>query len=115
MTYLDDVEQAMSSPDREHARQALYKLLRQGLTNAAAIPDVETEAEQAAHHMLGCDNYLALVNVYALIEDVRKDEPAAAAVISTMADEHLMLLVQAVLLARGPIGEHKCIGRRAMT
>lgn len=103
-----EVAAIMNQP-YELAKQAMYKLLREGITNAAAIPEVETEPELAAHHMLGCANYLALVTIYATAEDIRADEPMAAAVIVTMADEHLMLLTQAVLAARGPIGEHPCI------
>jgi hypothetical protein len=111
--YLDEVMRMINDPNYERAKQSMYLMLREGLTNGAAIPEVETEAEQAAHHMLGCDNYLALITTYATAEDVRKDEPMAAAVISTMCDEHLMLLTQAVLSARGPIGEHKCVaGKR---
>jgi hypothetical protein len=102
-----DVTGLLEQP-REQARQSLYKLLRQGLTNGAAIPEVETEPEQAAHHMLGCTNYLALITVYATVDDMRPDEPLAAAVVSEMADERLMLLVDAIMAARGPVGEHVC-------
>lgn len=110
--YLDEVMNIVDDDNRERAKQAMYQLLRQGLTNAAAIPEIETEPEQAAHHMLGCDSYLALVHTYATAEDLRADEPMAAAVIVTMCDEHLMLLTEAVINQRGPIGEHRCLRTR---
>jgi hypothetical protein len=108
----DDVAAMIENPDLEKARQAVYAMLRQGLTNGAAIPEVETETEQAAHHLLGCTNYLALLTVYATVEDMREDEPLAAAVVAEMGDERLMLLTDAILAAHGPVGEHRCTQQR---
>lgn len=108
----NEVVGMINNPDYERARQSVYSLIREGLTNGAAIPEVETETEQAAHHLLGCVNYLALITVYATAGDMRDDEPLAAAVVSEMADERLMLLTDAVLAARGPVGEHICAQKR---
>lgn len=104
---VDDVMDTIEQPT-DKARQAVYKMLREGLVNGAVIPEVETDTEQAAHFLLGCDNYMAMITIYATADDIRPDEPAAAAIISTVADEHLLLLTDAILAARGPIGEHKC-------
>lgn len=108
---LDDVMDTIDQPTAK-ARQAVYKLLREGLVNGAVIPEVETDTEQVAHFLLGCDNYMAMITIYATADDMRPDEPAAAAIISTVADEHLMLLTDAILAARGPIGERKCENRQ---
>ena len=90
------------------AEAKLYELLRQGLTNAAAIPEVETEPEQAAHHLLGCDNYMALIILYQTAEDAR-DEPDVVKILTDLADNHLRTLTRAVLQTRGPVGGgHKC-------
>lgn len=111
--YLEEVYSIMGETgSREEATQAMFKLMRQGLTNGAAIPEVETEAEQAAHHMLGCDNYLAIINMYATADTLREDEPTAAAIISSVTDEHLMTLTKAVIGAHGPIGVHNCEQQR---
>lgn len=107
---LQDVDNIMTS---ERAEERLYLLMREGLTNAVAIPDVMTEADQAAHHMLGCVNYMALIATYGAADDMRHDESttdelAAAAVITDLADSHLRILTQAIIYLRGPIGPHRC-------
>lgn len=108
--YYQEIIDMMELPV-ERATQAMFTLLRQGLTNGACIPEVETEAEQAAHHMLGCDNYRALIVLYATVEDMRRDDDARASaqIVNDITDEHLMLLTKAIIAARGPIGEHTCI------
>lgn len=94
--------------DRDDAAQSVYNLLREGLTNAVAIPEVETDADQAAHHLLGCTNYMALLAVYTTADDLRPDEPGAAQVVSNMADGHLRVLTDAVLWMRAPVGPNIC-------
>lgn len=103
----------MTSPDVEailqsQAGQKLYELMRQGLTAAATIPEVTTDAEAAAHQLLGCDSYQALIIMYQSADAVRPDEPNVAQIITDLADGHLRTLTQAVIFMRGPIGRHTC-------
>jgi hypothetical protein len=104
MAYYKEIQALL----QDRAEDKLYDMMRQGLTNAAAIPEVETEPEQAAHHLLGCDNYMALVIIYQSADDARPDEPNVAQIITDLADSHLRVLTKAVMYMGGPIGQHKC-------
>jgi hypothetical protein len=92
----------------------LFDLFRQGLVDAAAVPELQTEGESAAHHMLGCDNYIALIAIYgtalAFQETPGEAPESAVEKIFEIADTHLRRQVLAVVDACGPIGTHTCSG-----
>lgn len=104
----------MSSPDMGAANAAvgMYRLMRQGLLDGAALPEIQTDAEQAAHQLLGCANYTAIQQVYTVALDLRSvgDEAMrdAALIVELMADDHLRRCADAVIAARGPIGVNGC-------
>ncbi|HJT92938.1 MAG TPA: hypothetical protein VJ777_13480, partial [Mycobacterium sp.] len=84
----------------DEAADKLFDLFRQGLTNAVAIPEVETEGDQAAHQILGCTNYSALLVLYGVIDDLVVEDsddqvqPSKDVVeaIRNIADDHLRKL-----------------------
>lgn len=105
-----EIRGVMGGP-RQEAVGRLFALFREGITNSVAIPDIETEADQAAHHLLGCDNYTALLIVYAAADDFVDDDdvpPAVIDIVKTMADRYLRQLADQVVAMRGPIGPNNC-------
>lgn len=103
------VEDLKAMFDEPAAGARIFALLREGLTNGAAIPEIETEAEQAAHYLLGCVNFQALMMVYATANNLSDPEDAEVRrVVSDMADTHLRDMVAAVMFMRGPVGLHIC-------
>lgn len=97
--------------DQRDAEKVLWDLCRQGLLDAVAIPEVETEADQVAHQLLGCINYSALLAVYATAEDMRRQSGVPSEVCDTamlIADQFLVDLVKAVVLIRAPLGPPCC-------
>lgn len=104
------VEELMAIFNEPAAGARICGLLREGLTNGAAIPEIETEAEQAAHYLLGCVNFQALMMVYATANDLsdENEEADVRRVVSDMADAYLRTLVDAVMFMRGPVGQHIC-------
>lgn len=92
--------------NQDDALQRMYRLFREGLVTAATIPDLETEAEAVAHHLLGCANYNALLHVYESADVLRRDgeDEAMVDALTEMADMFLQVSTAAVLSFRGPIG-----------
>lgn len=102
--------------DQADAEEALYTMFRQGLIDNAALPEVSTEAGEAAHVLLGCHSFSALHFVYGGALDVREtmtdaDGPVADA-IEAVADAYLREQVAAVVAMRGPVGsiDDDCTG-----
>jgi hypothetical protein len=101
--------------NQDDAAEKMYDMFRQGIIDGATLPEVTTDAEDAAHSMLGCDNYSALREVYntaiALREDPHYDHPAEVIeTIELMADSYLREQVDGIIAARGPIGNADCHG-----
>lgn len=114
--YLDDIDEILHNSDgREATIKRLYALFREGLTNSAAIPEIQTEADQAAHALLGCVEYTALSVIYEAAEDVVADPDVpndVADVVKAMGDGRLAELCQRIVDKGGPIGEHYCQERK---
>jgi hypothetical protein len=58
--------------------------------------------------LLGCDSYQALIIIYQSADDVCRDEPNVAQIITDLADSHLRTLTQAVMYMGGPISTQTC-------
>jgi hypothetical protein len=90
----------------------LFHLFREGLMNGVVLPEVQTESEQAAHQLLGCDRYSALLAVYGTALDLRDDPelgPGVAELVEEMANHRLILFAQEIVRNRAPLGPHTCV------
>lgn len=102
-----NTEDIVKRCDQADGQSALYQLFRDGLVAAATVPELETEAEKAAHHFLGCANFGVLLGAYEHADSWRRGDDAdegTAAAWTEMADLFLRSNVQAVVAVRGAIG-----------
>jgi hypothetical protein len=93
--------------------QRLFHLFREGLLNAVALPEIESEPEQAAHQLLGCERYSAMLAIYGLADSINEDlelgGPPVANWIQDAADRRLLEFAQELVRNRAPLGPHTCV------
>jgi hypothetical protein len=95
---------------RREAAEKLARILREGLDDAIAIPQVNSEAEEIAHAVLGCVWHTAML---IMVETATKRVPAGAprAVrnnIDSVINSKLYHLALMAVNRGAPIGPSKC-------
>ena len=109
-TKLDDLD-----PDQRGAAVALRNAFLEGLRDAAAVPEViSSDADVAAHKLLGCDMFMAML---VLASSVDALPPQASEVtrhyLERLLGRELEALAIQVIENRGPIGSNYCEGQHA--
>lgn len=107
-----DVDRAVSGePNRILATAALAKMFREGLNDALALPEIQTDADVATHALLGCEKHMHVYMLASFVSDTRNAKdvpPSAVAYMEGLLSRELLLMAAAVTRGRGPIGETKC-------
>jgi hypothetical protein len=109
-----DVIDVKNLVEEADAADRLYSLFKQGLMDGAALPEVRTEAEEAAHYLLGCSSFNALAFMYTAVCFLRNDDEIinmSSKDIDTLeliGDAYLREQVDAVVAFRGAVGAVTC-------
>jgi len=88
----------------------IVTVFREGLSDHLTLPEIHSEAEEATHFLLGCDQYNAVLMVAGAIHAGRLSgaRPRSLEIVQAALTSQLVDIACAVVNAGGPIGEHDC-------
>lgn len=97
--------------DQHNATLAIAKIasvFQEGLNDTVHMPEVHSEAAEAAHYLLGCTRWSAMLLLADLINDARTNDATDAVLdyLETILQDHLVSHASHVCAHAGPIGDH---------
>lgn len=97
--------------DQHNVTLAVAKIVnvfQEGLNDTIHMPEVHSEAAEAAHYFLGCTRWAAMLLLADLINDSRTNDATDAVLVylGTILQDHLVSHASHVVNHAGPIGDH---------